>query len=304
MIETKSLCPKCKKIIPAIIVINDVVKMVKDCSEHGLFTGVVESDPDFYMRINAGEPVGIYDGYFLDITNVCNIKCKYCYHPNGNTHRDVNSIVDEALKFSYLGPILLTGGEPTTHPDLYSIINILCNINGLEVIIITNGINLNIKTITNISPLVSIGLSLHKESNGADIRILEQGIKLSTVLAVIDDLSDIDELVVLAKKYNDVIPNIRIKIATNLWNETKVKDKLFTSDVLKYLSSIGETNIIKGANNKTSIIHVEHEGFYFMIVCWYDLSNVDLIDIDCGPYYMTKSGIPQNLAIAGMLNGN
>ena len=74
---------------------------------------------------NSLDKIKKFDGLpkwgYIDITNVCNHKCSWCY--NGRTHNkifmrlaDFKNILD---KFSEIGifQITITGGEPTLHPE-------------------------------------------------------------------------------------------------------------------------------------------------------------------------------------------
>jgi hypothetical protein len=39
-----------------------------------------------------------------------------------------------------------------------------------------------------------------------------------------------------------------------------------------------------------------------MLVSWYDINNVDLLDISCPPYYRSKDGGIYNLVTAELIN--
>lgn len=68
---------------------------------------------------------------FFEITNKCNKRCSYCYNRE-NYDYDIdnhlisadliNTLVDEVRSVG-ADMIILSGGEPTTHPDLYDIID-------------------------------------------------------------------------------------------------------------------------------------------------------------------------------------
>ena len=80
---------------------------------------------------------------YFQITRNCNLSCSYCFLKSrqGLPHVPTNDIL---RMLSFLGKnglieIRLTGGEPTTHPDFFKIID-ACQENGIYVSIATNGL--------------------------------------------------------------------------------------------------------------------------------------------------------------------
>ena len=77
---------------------------------------------------------------YMQLTRLCNQKCRFCSNPEREetiTIKDASSQIDEFASLGYQG-IILTGGEPTLHPKLASIIR-YARKKGLESRIITNG---------------------------------------------------------------------------------------------------------------------------------------------------------------------
>jgi len=309
---TKSLCPQCYKEIQAELAVGAHVWMVKECPEHGIFTGMVERDPRWYFECVKLGCTNIYDGLLVDVTSKCNIKCKYCYHDNSGGNRSVQDIIDEIQYYGDKNPFILTGGEPTLHPDIIEIIN-----KSLEVgptWLLTNGIKicdqdffheiLNTGLLN--GKILNVGLSFHPESDGKDKEFLELcrkiGVMLGTSFYVIDSIDQIENAVRLLEDNQDVLCEIRIKAATNIWNESKAKEKIFVSDMINKLISMGETTIDNRSNNKISYGSVIHKGLPIKLISWYDIDNVDLNDIDCGPWYLAKDGTINNFVTTGLIN--
>jgi radical SAM protein with 4Fe4S-binding SPASM domain len=85
----------------------------------------------------------------IDITNLCNLRCKHCYHPHHNNNGSL-SLDDwfevikqyESLikKFNYSRHILICGGEPFLSPQLLPILEYLLRLsNDYRLTILTNG---------------------------------------------------------------------------------------------------------------------------------------------------------------------
>lgn len=303
---TTSLCPTCHAVIPAAIYLQGgSVWMHKICPEHGEVTALVEPDAAYWLYCQELGCTNIYDGYMIDVTDRCNLSCKYCYHQVGSTHRHAEDVISEAHAHSHLGPIILTGGEPTLHPDLGSIVNRLQG-DGLEVWVLTNGTR-GIADLPRHGDILCAGLSFHRESGGRDIEFLEscrsQGLKVATGFWVIDNVNQMAEALSVYRSYSDVLLTLRIKAASNLWAESGAANHIYTSDMLRWLCDHDpDTDLMLECNNKTSFANVKHKNQHIMLISWYDIGNVDLQDIDCGPYYRAKDGSVNNMVVTGLLN--
>ena len=310
---TESLCNECYKVIPATV--NEVggsMWMNKHCPSHGMYTSMVERDSFWYYICKRLNCKNIYDSYLIDITNRCNIKCKYCYNNNDGSQMAMDDILKDAVENRDLVPFIMMGGEPTLHEDLPEILSNLTKI--AETFVITNGIKLCDENYLNeicASGLLkgsklNVGLSFHLESKGKDIEFLELCRKrrfiIDTALYVIDSVDQIDAAIAIARKYSDVIPNMRIKAASNLGNEAGARNKIFVSDMINYLKRMGSTDLALSQFNKLSFGNVIHEGLFLMLVSWYDTNNVDLLDISCPPYYRSKNGGIYNVVTAELIN--
>ena len=324
--QTISYCPECYKKVPAFIFLTDSgALMEKHCSEHGRFEALVERDVNFYLQAINSPASTIYPGYFIDVTKKCNLKCAHCYYPVENKGVDISkeAIYQDALVHRGAAPFILTGGEPTLRDDLAELITGLQGIGPVE--LLTNGTGLNESTMEQLSPLLvrdgmaSINLSIHPEINTDNIRVLElcrsMGIKLESVLFVVERPEEMDRIIDLCIEYPDVICATRIKAATRVWNDQSSENKLFVSDLLKYISDPAQwgAKVTWWRHNKVSFVTTELNGIYHMLVSWYDVGNVDLLDISCPPYYQAQTGETLNILTAmlvnegmqkGWLNGN
>ena len=104
--DTKSLCPECKKVVPATIYESDgKVLMDKICPEHGKVTDIYWSDVELYLKAEkfAYDTTGVSNALIqdatscpencglcnlhtshtvlanLDLTNRCNMNCPICF---------------------------------------------------------------------------------------------------------------------------------------------------------------------------------------------------------------------------------
>jgi uncharacterized radical SAM superfamily Fe-S cluster-containing enzyme len=174
---TKSICPVCKAVIDAQVnVRDDKVYLRKRCREHGEFEALVYGDATMYfdsVRFNKPGTIPlefqteVVDGCPLDcglcpehkqhaclgiieVNTNCNLDCPICFADSGH-QPDGYSLsleqVDRMLDVFVASEgeaevIMLSGGEPTIHPQIIEIIE-LCKTKRIKTVNLnTNGIRM------------------------------------------------------------------------------------------------------------------------------------------------------------------
>lgn len=311
--NTISYCPTCYKQVPAVVErIHDSIMLRKVCSEHGETLAMVERSADYYAQCQQAHTNNIYNGYFLDVTQRCNLQCKYCYHAISNgKDPSIENILAEARINSWRGPIILHGGEPSIREDLPELVERMNQTTpGVE--LLTNGTGLTddrldavLPCLQNWNGVARINLSIHKEAKGKDLQLIDRisnrNLKLESVLFVIDNVDQIDGILAFGSKYKHCIEAIRIKAATKLWAEQKPENKIFVSDMLEHVKPYG-AETMWWRNNMTSFFNFLLDGVAYMAVSWYDVGNVDLMDINCPPYYRARNGQIENIVTSCIIN--
>ncbi len=148
---TRSICPECRKVIDAHIVLRDgQIFMQKKCPTHGRFEALTSSDADYYVRslqytkpgtmplefatrVEHGCPndCGLCEDHLqhtcspiFEINDKCDLTCPVCIVRNQQRYtmsfddfkRGVDLLVE---KEGELPLLLLSGGEPTLHPRFF-----------------------------------------------------------------------------------------------------------------------------------------------------------------------------------------
>ena len=169
---TQSLCPECLSVVPTkIIARGQRVYFRKRCPAHGLREDFVCSDRRWYDRYDYALPPKLPKNTFveasrgcpldcglcseheqhtcvavLEITDNCNLTCPLCYADSrpGLQHKSVKqamAAIDALVRAEGKADVLqISGGEPTTHPQLEEIIDYALSQPIDYIMINTNGI--------------------------------------------------------------------------------------------------------------------------------------------------------------------
>ncbi|MFO1183424.1 MAG: radical SAM protein [Bauldia sp.] len=174
--QTTSLCEVCLALVPAKILIEgEEVYYQKRCRQHGVQKALISTDAAYYKlcrdyikpgdrphefqaRTDLGCPYdcGLCPDHeqhsclaLIDVNEACNLNCPVCFAESGTAktlHRPLKEIefMMDALVASEGEPDLLqlSGGEPTLHPDILTIIGMAKARPIRHVMINTNGIRI------------------------------------------------------------------------------------------------------------------------------------------------------------------
>ncbi|TMQ05942.1 MAG: radical SAM protein [Deltaproteobacteria bacterium] len=152
---TRSICPSCKKVLDAHIVLRGgQVFLQKKCPSHGPFEVLISSDADYYLRSLTYTKPGTYPLAFetavehgcpsdcglcedhlqhtcspiFEINDKCDLTCPVCIVRNQQGYSismdHFRQGVDKLMaKEGELPTLILSGGEPTLHPQFFDFID-------------------------------------------------------------------------------------------------------------------------------------------------------------------------------------
>lgn len=149
--RTRAFCPEClEEVEGAYFASAGRVELRRNCPEHGVTTSAFWGDAEHYRWVMQVEQTAAASGNgaccapgtpgcggeaaarrcvtVLPVTDACNLECPYCFAASGpgQTHRDLDD-VERMLEGAWAAldgpaPLQLSGGEPTVHPEILSII--------------------------------------------------------------------------------------------------------------------------------------------------------------------------------------
>jgi uncharacterized radical SAM superfamily Fe-S cluster-containing enzyme len=172
-----SICSTCyRKIEGKIVFQDDRVLMLKRCPTHGAETVLIADDVDYYRRcrevfIKPPEMPYVYNTpvkwgcpydcglctdheqhsclSLIEITDFCNLRCPICYSESGPARQQYRSLdqiermLDAVVRNEGEPDVVqISGGEPTLHPDFFTVLDmararpirhLMVNTNGIRI---------------------------------------------------------------------------------------------------------------------------------------------------------------------------
>ncbi len=168
---TRSICPVCRKVIDAKVIIRDnKVYMQKRCPDHGFFEALVYADAQAYTNSTKFNKPGTIPLQFnteivngcphdcglcpdhqqhacvgiIEVNSVCNMDCPLCFADAGPgynlTLEEVENILDKFVTAEGTAEVIqFSGGEPTIHPQIIPMLRAAMDRNIRHIMINTNG---------------------------------------------------------------------------------------------------------------------------------------------------------------------
>jgi organic radical activating enzyme len=104
---------------------------------------------------------------WLEITDICNLRCEGCYRQRIAGHKPLEQIKDEILFFKrWRNPdnVSIAGGEPLVHPDIVDIVAFIAE-NGIKPILLTNAELLTRSLLSELKKAGLAGFTIHIDSH-------------------------------------------------------------------------------------------------------------------------------------------
>ena len=168
---TRSICPTCRKVIDAHILLRDgKVFMRKRCAEHGVIEALVYGDAEAYVSMSRYNKPGtlplkftteLRDGCphdcglcpdhqqhvclgIIEVNSACNMNCPLCFADAGAgfslTLEEVEGILDHLVATEGTPEVVqFSGGEPSIHPHIVPMLRAAKDRNIQHVMLNTNG---------------------------------------------------------------------------------------------------------------------------------------------------------------------
>ena len=305
--NTVSLCDVCYKHIPAhVIEEDDLIKIVKQCPDHGDFKAIVEIDKDFYYNLQHIKEVKEFNQILFEVTDRCQLNCPHCYHLPDN--KTVDKPIEETIKqlesFPRSCTPMMAGAEPTLRKDFVELVRQICNKNFSNFDLLTNGIKFADrdfaqevydaglrKMCIGLNHWSYQGKTVHQKQLTAIKNVLDVGFYLPYVgytLESLDHLPEVLEEINTLKTAN--IWQFRIRCGSFIGRSSD-KQRSYLSNLVKAIREYtGQDCKLLGIDDNPYHVMMEWNGALLRLIQWPDVTNIDMEELNVGPWCQFYDG--------------
>lgn len=309
--KTVSICNHCYKHIPANVVEEDnVIKIIKQCPEHGIMSAIVEIDKDFYYSLRHTSEVKGYNQVLFEVTDRCQLNCPHCYHlpDNKSTDRAINDIVCQVRDFPKECTPMLAGAEPTLRSDFPQLCDEIQKLGFRRLDVLTNGLrfaNYSFADQCKAAGLgqLSIGLNhwsyqgkvVHEKQLRAIQTALDTGFYISYIgytLESLDHLPDVLEEIKIVRNYSiDRIWQFRIRCGSFIGRSSDSERSYLSNLVKSVINYYGKDECeIVGLDDNPYHVVVKWQGTSIRLIQWPDITNINMEELNVGPWCQFYQG--------------
>lgn len=181
---------------------------------------------------------------YIEITNQCNLNCTSCYNCSGS-QGNIKELSPQTLEniISIFSPyglkrILLSGGEPTLHSDLATILTLIDKYPSISFGLVTNGTNTNPLLINHLNTRDNFTVQISLDGSSEEINAKTRG------------PGNFDKTISFAKAIQKQTPKPILKMVVSQRNLSDIKNFCILAHELNFLPEL--SFLQKSGNGVTS----------------------------------------------------
>lgn len=302
--NTTSLCNTCYRHIPGIVFEkDDKIWLTKLCPEHGEMLELVEIDLEYFYGLTRQQQ-GKFVSIMFEVTNKCQLTCPHCYQlpENQSVDKPVDLLMSIVNQYPQGFMPLLAGAEPTMHKEIIPFARSLADKFG-RIRMLTNGLKFANKEfarelLSNKEILPAVGLNhwtyqgkkIHEKQLRAIENIKEYG-RLDGIGYTIEDINHLPDIFEEIDKIGkEKVDLVRIRMGAFI-GRSNDQQRNFLSNTLKHLKNLLGDELIH-VPLEDNIYHNMYEwrGIKFRIIQWPDVKNIDMEELNNGPWATFNEG--------------
>lgn len=296
--DTISLCNHCYRHIPGVVFErDDKIWISKMCHEHGEQQEIVELDPEYYYQINKRCP-WIFQSVMFDATNKCQLECPHCYQmpDNKSIDKPMDLLLHEAGQYPKGMVPMIAGAEPTLHKEIIPLAHAIVDTYG-STKILSNGLKFVDKRFTKELLLdkqvsVSVGLN-HWTYQGQRIHNqqlvgIENIKEVSTIDVIAYTVESFDHLPEIFEEIDklgdDKVRMFRIRFGSFIGRSSDTERNYLSKTLSKMREIVGDELVAKPLDDNPYHNMFEWRGKALRIIQWPDVKNIDMEELNTGPW--------------------
>lgn len=305
--NTVSLCNHCYRHIPAVVYEKDsLIRMAKNCPDHGIQYSVVETDTEFYYGLEHYRDIDSFNQILFEASDRCQLNCPHCYHLPDNKVQDrpIENILAQLKTFPDDGLPMLAGAEATLRPDFAELCQEISKLNFKKFELLTNGLRFASKVwsrkVHNAGlSTVCIGLNhpsyqgkkVHAKQLTALRNMIDQGYNIGYIGYTIETYDHLPFILEEIKKINNLqINHFRIRCGSFIGRSSDHR-RSYLSDLVKHIRKLTNNEIIAYPSDDNPYhVMVSWNGILLRLIQWPDVTNIDMEELATGPWCQFYDG--------------
>jgi len=305
--NTVSLCDVCYKHVPAHVIEEDnLIKIVKQCQDHGEFKAVVEIDKDFYYSLEHSKDLEVFNQVLFEVTDKCQLQCPHCYHlpDNKNTDKPIDQILEQLNQFPKTCAPMMAGAEPTLRKDFVELVKGICSTDYENFDLLSNGIRFSDRNFTQEVfdaglRKVCVGLNhwsyqgktVHAKQLAAIDNLTDIGFHLPYVGYTLESLDHLPEVLEEIDRLKDKnIWQFRIRCGSFIGRSNDT-ERSYLSNLVKEIKELTpEGCSLLGLDDNPYHVMMNRRGALLRLIQWPDVTNIDMEELATGPWCQFYDG--------------
>lgn len=305
--DTVSLCDHCYRHIPAWVYEKDSkIYIDKICPEHGLLTGLVEVDAEFYHTIEYQREIPDFNQVLFEASDRCQLNCPHCYHLPDNKVQDrpIADIISQLEKFPRDCSPMLAGAEATLRPDFVELCHEINKLGFNKFELLSNGLRFDnddfVKDCYDAGlRMVCVGLNhwtyqgqkVHDKQLRAINKMADAGYTLGYVGYTIESLDHVKDILdEIAKIHRPEINHYRIRCGAFIGRSGDQERSYLSNLVKKVKEYIGDQVKPYPADDNIYHVMLDWNGIPLRLIQWPDVTNIDMEELATGPWCQFYDG--------------
>lgn len=301
--DTISLCNHCYRHIPGVVYEkDDKIWITKKCEEHGEQQELVEIDPEFYYGIKKTD-FGHIRALMFEVSNKCQLNCPHCYQLPDNKTVDkpldlILSMVDSYPK-GFMP--MLAGAEATLHKDIIPLAHALAD-KYQRTRILTNGLKFADREFTRKIMEKSVGAAIglnHWSYQGKKVHEKQlRGIENIKEFGVVDDIAytieSLDHIPEILEEIEKIaskgVSLVRLRLGSFIGRSSDQNRNFLSKTLDKIRSIVGDELIPAPVDDNPYHVMYTWRGITLRIIQWPDVRNIDMEELNTGPWANFQDG--------------
>lgn len=302
--NTISLCNTCYRHVPGVVYEKDnKILLTKQCEIHGEMTEIVEIDCDFFYNLEKTS-LGKFLTLMFETTNKCQLNCPHCYQlpDNKSVDKPLELILSKIDDYPRGFIPMIAGAEPTLYKEIVPLAHTLVDRYG-RTRLLTNGLKFYDKKFAKkllsgggVFPAVGLnhwsyqGKKIHQQQLAA-IENIKEFTSLDDIGYTVESYDHLPEIFEeVSNIASDKVNMVRIRFGSFIGRSSDENRNYLSKTVKRIKEILGDELIPAALDDNPYHVMFKWRGISLRIIQWPDVKNIDMEELNTGPWANFQDG--------------